>query len=137
MRVKRRSIAMLRRVGRISLIALILFLGLITYLLIREAIARSNYRTAYLPPGRVVSLDSHVIVISKTTDLPGNFHCNPADRWFHRRRYVNADRFTPQSSSQGAPAAGVTRRCGQKSPAPAGSLLAQTWPVCRRRQRTY
>jgi hypothetical protein len=52
LQVNSRSVAMLRRVGRTTLIALILFLGLITYLLIRESIARSKYQTAYPPLGK-------------------------------------------------------------------------------------
>jgi pimeloyl-ACP methyl ester carboxylesterase len=53
--------ATLRWTGRIVLAALILFLGLIAYMLIRESIARNKYRAEYPPPGRMVSLDTHAI----------------------------------------------------------------------------
>jgi len=53
--------ATLRWTGRIALVVLILFLGLATFLLAREAIARSKYRGEYPPPGRMVSLDTHDI----------------------------------------------------------------------------
>ncbi len=52
---------MLRCIGRILLVALILFLGLIAYMLVRESIARSKYRAEYLPPGQMVSLGTHDI----------------------------------------------------------------------------
>lgn len=55
------SISLLRWVARIFVVALILFLGLITFLLIGESIARSKYRAAYPPPGKMVSLDTHDI----------------------------------------------------------------------------
>lgn len=47
--------------GRLLFVALILFFGLITYLLIREIITRSKYQTAYPPPGKMVSLPTHDI----------------------------------------------------------------------------
>jgi len=50
---------MFRWVGRILLVTLILISGVIAYLLIRESMARSKYRTAYPPPGKMVSLDTH------------------------------------------------------------------------------
>jgi len=59
MKVKKLLLAILRWVGRILSVALILFLGLIAYMLIRESIARSKYRTAYPPPGKMVSLGTH------------------------------------------------------------------------------
>jgi pimeloyl-ACP methyl ester carboxylesterase len=43
------------------LVVLILFLGLIIYLLVRETITRNNYRAEYPPPGKMVSLDTHSI----------------------------------------------------------------------------
>lgn len=61
MNVKKLSFALLRWVGWVLLIALILLLSLITYMLIRESIARSKYRTAYPPPGNMVSLPTHDI----------------------------------------------------------------------------
>jgi pimeloyl-ACP methyl ester carboxylesterase len=54
-------IAVLRWVGRISLVVLILFLSLISFMLIRESVVRSKYRTEYPPPGRMVSLKTHNI----------------------------------------------------------------------------
>jgi pimeloyl-ACP methyl ester carboxylesterase len=61
MRVKRAPITVLRWVGRVLLGGLILFLGLIIYLLVRESITRSKYRADYPPPGKMVSLDTHDI----------------------------------------------------------------------------
>jgi pimeloyl-ACP methyl ester carboxylesterase len=61
MKTKKLLIAILRWVGRIALVALILFLGLIAYLLIRESMTRNKYRAEYPPPGRMVSLDTHDI----------------------------------------------------------------------------
>jgi len=61
MRVKRLLIAILRWVGRILLVGLCLFLSLIIYLLVRESITRSKYRTEYPPPGQMISLETHNI----------------------------------------------------------------------------
>jgi pimeloyl-ACP methyl ester carboxylesterase len=61
MKAKKLLIATLRWVGWIVLVVLILFLGLMTFLLIRESTARNKYRTEYPPPGRMVSLDTHDI----------------------------------------------------------------------------
>jgi pimeloyl-ACP methyl ester carboxylesterase len=51
----------LRWAGWILLVALVLFVGLIAFMLIRESMARSEYRAAYPPPGKMVSLGSHDI----------------------------------------------------------------------------
>ena len=59
--IKKLLVATLRWIGRIALVVLILFLGLIAYLLIRESITRSQYRAEYPPPGQMVSLDTHHI----------------------------------------------------------------------------
>lgn len=56
---ERQSIAIVRWVGRISLIALCLFLGIMAYLVVQESSARSKYLTAYPPPGRMVSIGTH------------------------------------------------------------------------------
>ena len=61
MRAKSLLIATLRWGGRIGLVILILFLGLITYMLVREAVARNKYRAEYPPPGQMVSLGTHDI----------------------------------------------------------------------------
>ena len=61
MRAKRLLIATLRWGGRIFLVILILFLGLIAYMLVREAIARSKYQAEYPPPGQMISLETHDI----------------------------------------------------------------------------
>jgi pimeloyl-ACP methyl ester carboxylesterase len=61
MKAKNLLIATLRWMGRVVLVVLILFLGLIIYLLIRESIARSKYLAEYPPPGQMVSLDTHDI----------------------------------------------------------------------------
>ena len=61
MRAKRLLIGILRWSGRIFLVALILFLGLIIYLLVRESIARRRYRSEYPPPGQMVNLETHRI----------------------------------------------------------------------------
>jgi hypothetical protein len=47
MAVKKLLIAMLRWIGRIMLVVLFLFLGLIAYMLVRESITRSKYRAEY------------------------------------------------------------------------------------------
>jgi pimeloyl-ACP methyl ester carboxylesterase len=59
MRVKRLLITILRWSGRVFLAALVLFLGLILYLLVRESIARRKYRSEYPPPGQMVNIGSH------------------------------------------------------------------------------
>jgi pimeloyl-ACP methyl ester carboxylesterase len=61
MKAKKLLSAALRWTGRIALVVLILLLGLVTFLLIREAITRSKYRAEYPPPGRMVSLETHDI----------------------------------------------------------------------------
>jgi pimeloyl-ACP methyl ester carboxylesterase len=61
MRAKKILIAILRWSGRILLIILILFLGLIAYLLIQEAIARNKYHAEYPSPGQMISLGTHTI----------------------------------------------------------------------------
>ena len=60
-KVKKLVISFLRWFGWIFLVAVILFLGVITYLLVREWAARSKYQTAYLPPGEMVNLNTHAI----------------------------------------------------------------------------
>jgi pimeloyl-ACP methyl ester carboxylesterase len=59
--MKKFLISFLRWVGRILLVGLVLFLGLIAYLLVRETITRSKYRSEYPPPGKLVSLGTHDI----------------------------------------------------------------------------
>jgi pimeloyl-ACP methyl ester carboxylesterase len=61
MRAKGMLMAVLRWSGRIFMAALILFSGLIIYLLVRESIARSKYRSEYPPPGQMVNLGTHNI----------------------------------------------------------------------------
>jgi len=61
MKVKRLLIAILRWVGWILLGGLGLFLAVIVYLLVREAIARNKYRAEYPPPGQMVSIETHDI----------------------------------------------------------------------------
>ena len=61
MKAKRGLTSILRWGGRIVLIGLCLFLGLIAYLLIRESITRSKYRAEYPPPGQMVRLETHDI----------------------------------------------------------------------------
>jgi pimeloyl-ACP methyl ester carboxylesterase len=61
MKVKRLLITILRWAGRILLGGLSLVLVLIVYLLVREAIVRNKYRVEYLPPGQMVSLETHDI----------------------------------------------------------------------------
>ena len=55
------AISTLRWIGRSLLVVLILFLGVIIYLLVRETITRHRYRAQYPPPGRMVSIGSHEI----------------------------------------------------------------------------
>jgi pimeloyl-ACP methyl ester carboxylesterase len=54
-------IVILRWAGRILVVVLCLFLVFVVYLLVRESITRSKYRTEYPPPGKMVSLDTHNI----------------------------------------------------------------------------
>ena len=61
MRVKRLLTIILRWVGRILLVGLFLFLGLIVYLLVKESVTRNKYRAEYPPPGQMVSLGTHNI----------------------------------------------------------------------------
>ena len=61
MKERKGLITALRWAGRIVLIGLCLFLGLVAYLLARESITRSKYRTEYPPPGQMVSLETHDI----------------------------------------------------------------------------
>lgn len=61
MRIRGLAISTLRWIGRTLLIVLILFLGLVIYLLVRESITRNKYRAQYPPPGKMVSLDTHSI----------------------------------------------------------------------------
>ena len=61
MRAKKLLITILRWSGRIFLGALVLFLGLIIYLLVRESLARNKYRAEYPPPGQMISLETHNI----------------------------------------------------------------------------
>jgi pimeloyl-ACP methyl ester carboxylesterase len=55
------AISTIRWIGRILLVVLILLLGLIIYLWIRESILRNRYRAQYPPPGRMVSIGTHDI----------------------------------------------------------------------------
>ena len=61
MRARGLAISALRWIGRTLLVVLILFLGLIIYLLIRESITRNEYRAQYSPPGKMVSIGTHDI----------------------------------------------------------------------------
>ena len=61
MEAKKPLLAILRWVGRILVAVLILFMGLVAYLLVRESITRSKYRAEYPPPGKMVSLETHEI----------------------------------------------------------------------------
>ncbi|MBU0495722.1 MAG: alpha/beta hydrolase [Chloroflexi bacterium] len=61
MKAQRLLAALLRWGGRVLLVGLCLFLGLIAYLLIQESITRSKYRAEYPPPGQMVSLETHDI----------------------------------------------------------------------------
>jgi pimeloyl-ACP methyl ester carboxylesterase len=61
MRVKKFLMIILRWAGRISLVGLFLFLGLIVYLLVRESVIRNKYRAEYPPPGQMVKLGTHNI----------------------------------------------------------------------------
>lgn len=59
MRIGGMAVPTLRWIGRALLIVLILFLGLVIYLLVREAITRSKYRALYPPAGKMVSVGPH------------------------------------------------------------------------------
>jgi pimeloyl-ACP methyl ester carboxylesterase len=61
MDTKKRARSCLGWVGKILLVILALFLGLIAFGLIREAVTRSKYRAEYPPPGEMVSLPTHDI----------------------------------------------------------------------------
>jgi pimeloyl-ACP methyl ester carboxylesterase len=61
MRVKRFVISTLRWIGRILLVGLILLLGFVIYLLVRESTTRNKYRALYPPPGKMVSIGTHDI----------------------------------------------------------------------------
>ena len=61
MRAKRLLTTILRWAGRILLVGLFLFLGLIVYLLVKESITRNKYRAEYPPPGKMVNLGTHNI----------------------------------------------------------------------------
>jgi pimeloyl-ACP methyl ester carboxylesterase len=60
-RVRKVLIPILRWIGWIFLAGLILFLGLIIYMLVRESITRNKYRADYPPPGKMVSIGTHDI----------------------------------------------------------------------------
>jgi pimeloyl-ACP methyl ester carboxylesterase len=59
--VRRVLIAVLRWIGWIFLAGLILFMGVIIYMLVRESITRNKYRAEYPPPGKMVSIGTHDI----------------------------------------------------------------------------
>jgi pimeloyl-ACP methyl ester carboxylesterase len=61
MRIRGLAISTLRWIGRILLVVLILFVGLIIYLLVREFITRNRYRAQYPPPGIMVNIGTHEI----------------------------------------------------------------------------
>ena len=61
MRLKKELIAILRWTGWIFLAGVILFLGVIVYLLVRESITRNKYRAEYPPPGKMVDIGTHAI----------------------------------------------------------------------------
>ena len=61
MKAKTLLITVLRWGGRILLIALGLFLGVVIYLLVKEAITRNKYRAEYPPPGKMVNIGNHDI----------------------------------------------------------------------------
>jgi pimeloyl-ACP methyl ester carboxylesterase len=50
-----------RWIGRILLIGLSVILGLVVFLLVRESIVRSRYRSEYPPPGQMIGLETHSI----------------------------------------------------------------------------
>ena len=61
MRARGLAISALRWIGRTLLVVLILFLGVIIYLLVRESVTRNRYRAQYPPPGTMVSVGTHDI----------------------------------------------------------------------------
>jgi pimeloyl-ACP methyl ester carboxylesterase len=61
MSVKRLLTIILRLAGRIILVGLFLFLGLIVYLLVKESVTRNTYRAEYPPPGQMVNIGTHSI----------------------------------------------------------------------------
>jgi pimeloyl-ACP methyl ester carboxylesterase len=61
MKLKKPLITNLRWVVQILLVALLLFMGLIAYMLIRESIARNKYRAVCPPPGKMVNINTHDI----------------------------------------------------------------------------
>ena len=64
MRVKKAIITILRWIGWIFLAGLMLILGLIIFLLVRESITRNKYRADYPPPGKMVSIGTHDIHVN-------------------------------------------------------------------------
>ena len=61
MRAKRLLTGVFRWVGQILLVGLCLFLGLISYLWVKESVTWNKYRAEYLPPGQLVNLGTHNI----------------------------------------------------------------------------
>ena len=61
MRIRGLAISTLRWIGRALLFVLILLVGLIIYLLVRESITRTRYRAQYPPPGKMVNIGTHEI----------------------------------------------------------------------------
>ena len=61
MREKKLIIAILRWIGWIILAGLILIMGLIIFLFVRESLTRNRYRADYPPPGKMVSIGTHDI----------------------------------------------------------------------------
>ena len=61
MRVKKLLTITLRWIGRILLAGLVLLLGLIAYLFVKESVTRNKYRAEYPPPGQMVSIGTHDI----------------------------------------------------------------------------
>jgi pimeloyl-ACP methyl ester carboxylesterase len=61
MRISGLAVSILRWIGRTLMVVLLLLLGLIIYLLIRESITRTRYRAQYAPPGKMVNIGTHDI----------------------------------------------------------------------------
>lgn len=61
MRIRGLAISTLRWIGRTLLVVLILLVGLIIYLLVRESITRTRYRAQFPPPGKMVNIGTHEI----------------------------------------------------------------------------
>ena len=61
MKAKKLLPSILRWIGRIVLAVLLLLVGLVAFLSIRESFARNKYRIEYPPPGRLVNLETHNI----------------------------------------------------------------------------